>query len=488
MHLVDILIFIVYFIAMIGIGFYFFRKNKTDEDYYVGGRGIGKWHLGLSVVATDVGGGFSIGLGGLGFAIGLSGSWLLFTGLIGAWIAAVVLVPRVWKLSKLKNLLTFPQLFEHFYNGKVAFVAGIISAIGYIGFTSSQMLAGAKLADAAFTIIDQNTAVLIMGAIIVGYTVLGGLKAVIFTDTIQWSILIIGLMFIGLPVAYNMVGGWDTISDSLSGEFLSLQNLSWQQFVNWIVTIVPIWFVGMTLYQRIYASKSAKEATKAWFIAGIFEWPIMAFLGVTFGLLARVAVVNGLFQHLGYSDPSMLDPELGLPLLLVNVLPVGLLGILMSAYFSAIMSTADSCLMASSGNVLTDIYMKFTKSRKWKISNIRLSQIITLLLGGFAVLLAAEMSNVLDLMLYSYAFMVSGLFIPVLGALYMKRRSSVAAMVSMVLGGGTTIILIILDIPLPLELDPNIFGITLSAIAFFTLNQLLTRKINTFNISTNNEN
>ncbi len=154
MHYIDLIIFIIYFIAMIGIGFYFFKKNKTDEDYYVGGRGIGKWHIGLSVVATDVGGGFSIGLGGLGFAIGLSGSWLLFTGLIGAWIAAVVLVPKVWELSKLKSLLTFPQLFEHFYNPRVAFVAGIISAIGYIGFTSSQMLAGAKLANAAFPVID----------------------------------------------------------------------------------------------------------------------------------------------------------------------------------------------------------------------------------------------------------------------------------------------------------------------------------------------
>lgn len=473
MHYIDLLIFILYFVAMMGIGFYFFRKNKTDEDYYVGGRGIGKWHIGLSVVATDVGGGFSIGLGGLGFAIGISGSWLLFTGLIGAWIAAVFLVPRVWELAKLKSLLTFPQLFEHFYNAKVAFVAGIISAIGYIGFTSSQMLAGAKLANAAFPAIDLHTAIIIMGIIVVGYTVLGGLKAVIFTDTIQWSILIIGLLFIGIPVAYNMVGGWEVISSSLSNEFLSLQNISWQQFINWMVTIVPIWFVGMTLYQRIYASKSSKEAQKAWFIAGIFEWPVMAFLGVTFGLLARVATVNGMFSHIGYSDPASLDPELGLPLLLVNVLPVGLLGILMSAYFSAIMSTADSCLMASSGNVLTDIYMKLNKSASRRINTIRLSQVITLFLGAFAVLLAAKMTNVLDLMLYSYAFMVSGLFIPVLGALYLKRRASSAAFVSMILGGGTTIVLIIIETQLPFDLDPNIFGIGLSAISFFTLNELL---------------
>lgn len=461
---------------MIGIGFYFFRKNKTDEDYYVGGRSIGKWHIGLSVVATDVGGGFSIGLGGLGFAIGLSGSWLLFTGLIGAWISAIFLVPKVWQLSKLKNLLTFPQLFEHYYNNKVAFLAGIISAIGYIGFTSSQMLAGAKLANAAFPIINQQTAAIIMGVVIIGYTALGGLKAVIFTDTIQWSILIIGLMFIGIPVAYNLVGGWKVITSSLSNEYFSLRNITWQQLINWMATIVPIWFVGMTLYQRIYASKNSKEAQKAWFIAGVFEWPLMAFLGVTFGLLAKVAAVNGMFEHLGYSNAASIDPELGLPLLLVNVLPVGLLGLLMSAYFSAIMSIADSCLMASSGNVLTDIYMKLNSKRKKEIKNIRMSQIITLILGCFALLIATKMTNVLDLMLYSYAFMVSGLFIPVIGALYLKKRDPMAAFVSMLLGGGTTISLLLANTQLPLGMDPNIFGITISAIAFFTLNNILTTK------------
>lgn len=81
---------------MLGVGFFFLRKNSNEEDYYAGGRNLNKWHIGLSVVATDVGGGFSIGLGGLGFTMGLSGSWMLFTGLIGAWMASVLLIPKVF--------------------------------------------------------------------------------------------------------------------------------------------------------------------------------------------------------------------------------------------------------------------------------------------------------------------------------------------------------------------------------------------------------
>ncbi|MDD3527700.1 MAG: hypothetical protein PHX39_12195, partial [Bacteroidales bacterium] len=93
MHWIDLSIFVLYMLAMLGVGYYFMRRNTSAEDYFVGGRTMGSWHIGLSVVATDVGGGFSIGLGGLGFVLGLAGSWMLFTGLIGAWLSAVVLIP-----------------------------------------------------------------------------------------------------------------------------------------------------------------------------------------------------------------------------------------------------------------------------------------------------------------------------------------------------------------------------------------------------------
>ena len=83
---IDYAIFALYMIIILDVGYYLHRKNNTSEDYYVGGRSISPIHIGLSIAATDVGGGFSIGLGGLGYAMGLSGSWLLVTGLLGAWL------------------------------------------------------------------------------------------------------------------------------------------------------------------------------------------------------------------------------------------------------------------------------------------------------------------------------------------------------------------------------------------------------------------
>ncbi len=476
MSIIDIIIFIVYFAAMLGVGVYFFRKNKDVEDYYVGGRSLGSWHIGLSVVATDVGGGFSIGLGGLGYMIGIAGSWMLFTGLIGAWVSAVVLIPIISKLSVKHKFLTFPQVFAHYYDNKVALIAGIISAIGYIGFTSSQLLAGAKLASATFVEIDLKTALIIMGVVVVVYTGIGGLKAVIYTDTIQWIVLMSGLIFIGIPVSYYAIGGIKAIHETIGPEFLSLANVQWQQLVNWGVTIIPIWFVGMTLYQRIYASKSEKVAKKAWFIAGLFEWPIMAFMGVALGMFSRVAYEKGMFADLGYAVGSSIDAEMGLPILLNTVLPAGLMGLVLSAYFSAILSTADSCLMAASGNLQSDILEKFIPFKKDTKSQLKVSQVLTLAIGALSILLASFMSNVLELMLYSYAFMVSGLFVPVLAALYGKRPDSTAALASMLIGGTTTIVLIILDIGLPFDLSANIFGILASAIVYLLISILKRNK------------
>ncbi len=471
MHFLDILVFTLYMMGVIGIGIYFLIRNRGVDDFYVGGRKIGSIHIGLSVVATDVGGGFSIGLGGLGFVMGLAGSWMLFTGLIGAWLSAVLLIPRVKKLEETKTFFTFPQFLGSFYSPGVAFLAGIISAIGYLGFTSSQILAGAILAEATFTpLLDRQTALIIMGAIVIVYTAMGGIKAVIYTDTIQWIILMSGLVFIGIPIAFYSVGGMESIREVLPAEFFSLANIRWQQILNWAVTIIPIWFVGMTLYQRIYASRDRKQAQKAWYIAGLFEWPVMAFMGVLLGLFARVAIAQGMFEYLGFTDAADIDSEQGLPLLLRTVLPVGLMGLMMAAYFSAIMSTADSCLMASSGNFLTDILTRWFKVPESRRSFLLVSQALTLVLGTTALLLASVMPSVLDLMLHSYAFMVSGLFIPVIGALFLKKAHPVAAFWAMLLGGGTTITLIIGEWGLPLGLDPNIFGITLAVISFTLIN------------------
>ncbi|MDT8325095.1 MAG: sodium:solute symporter family protein [Bacteroidota bacterium] len=464
MHAVDYGIITLYMLAVLAVGLHFLRRNENRDDYYVGGRSMTAGHLGLSIAATDVGGGFSIGLGGLGFVMGMSASWLLFTGLVGAWLAAVLIIPRVKKFDAHEKLLTYPDLLRRSFGGRVAMVAAIISGIGYLGFTGGQILAGAKLA--ASTIVPEQPfgmdgmffSLLLMAGVMFLYTAAGGIKAVIYTDTVQWIILLGGLLFLGVPFAIMDLGGFAEIERQLPDRFFAFDNVSAVQLLNWFITIIPIWFVGMTLYQRLYAARDEREARRAWYFAGILEYPVIAFLGAFLGMVSRVYFPEA-------------EPETGLPMLLKSTLPIGATGLVIASYFSAIMSTADSCLIASSGNFVNDIIERLKpdiphQKMMW------ISRGVTLLIGIITFIIAASFETVLELILHAYAFMVSGLFVPTLAALFNVPSSRHAAMASMVLGGSTTLILLLTGVELPGGVVPTALGLLVSAATFLLINRL----------------
>lgn len=311
--------------------------------------------------------------------------------------------------------MTYPDFLRLRYDKRVALTAALISGIGYLGFTGAQMLAGAKLASATFLQYNPFNmepilfSLLIIAVVTIVYTVAGGLKAVIYTDTIQWIILLVGLIVVTIPVTLQAIGGFEVMKTTLPPSHFSLTALSPATFINWMITIIPIWFIAMTLYQRMYACRSAEDAKKAWYIAGLFEYPIMAFAGVFLGMCARVVFPEA-------------DPEMAMPMLIRDILPAGVTGIIIAAYFSAIMSTADSCMMASSGNFTSDLVKPFLQKRlKANPDTLRLSMIVTLFVGVAAAVLAARFTTVLNAILYTYSFMVSGLFVPTAGALFWKK-------------------------------------------------------------------
>lgn len=462
MHVIDLSIFAVYMLSVLGVGFYYSRRNRNLADYYVGGRDMNWKHIGMSVVATDVGGGFSIGLGGLGYLMGLSGSWLLFTGLLGAWLAATFVIPHVKRVDVAKGMYTYPDLLRYRYGPATAAVAAVISGLGYIGFTGGQILAGAKLASstvfsvAPFGWDPMLFSLIAIAGITITYTMAGGLKAVVYTDNIQWMLLLGGLIFVALPLALIRVGGFTGLREALPPEHFDLFAISPMTVLNWVVTIVPIWFVGMTLYQRIYACRSPQEAKKAWYLAGLLEYPTMAFSGVLLGMCARVI-------HPG------VEAETGLPLLISSILPVGAAGLVVAAYFSAIMSTADSCMMAASGNVVSDILGRTVLNGSSDRVQLRASVIVTGLIGVIAIFLASCFQTVLEIILHAYTFMVAGLLVPTLGVFYSKRGDSKAAVGSMVAGGSTALVLIFTGQELPGGLEPAAPGILVSLVVYLLL-------------------
>ncbi len=446
MHALDILIVALYFAAMLGVGWYFRQRQSSLDQYFVGGRRMGAGHVGFSVVATDVGGGFSIGLGGLGFAMGLSASWLLFSGLVGAWMAAVLVIPRVRTLGEAHGFRTFPDLLRHRFDRRTQLLAALVSAIGYAGFTGSQLLAGGKLTAAIFDI-SVPLAVLVMSLIIVVYTALGGLEAVVYTDSVQWVILLAGLLLFALPLGLGAAGGIEGLRAALPVTHFDLFSVGWGQFGAWMISIVPIWFVAMTLHQRIHACRNTRTARRAWLLAGLLEYPAMAFAGAALGMIARALY------------PTV-DAEMGLPLLVREALPVGLAGLVIAAYLAAIMSTADSCLLASVGNIVGDVLGGRSGAGDERRA-LRLSRLLTLGIGFGSVGFALAVPRVIDSILLAYAFMVSGLLVPTLCALFWPRVGSSAAFWSMLVGGVSAVVLATGWVEL--GVDSTAVGLTLSA-------------------------
>ncbi len=362
-------------------------------------------------------------------------------------------------------MMTYPDFLRLRYGGAVALVAAVISAGGYIGFSAGQILAGAKLAagtilaDVSVGIEPLQFAILVIGAVMIAYTVLGGIKAVIYTDTAQWIILIIGLTLFAIPFALYEIGGLGALRDAVGPQHFDLTNVEASDLIRWAVSILPIWVVAMTLYQRMFACRDAAEARKAWYIAGLFEYPVMAFMGVFLGICARAL----------YPELPLEDKEMGLPMLIRDVLPVGITGIVVASYFSAIMSTADSCLIASSGNIVNDLVERYLWKDISPRALIRLSQGVTLAVGVLAMVLASGFEQVLNTILYAYEFLVAGLFVPTLGAYFWRRSGRVGALAGMVGGGGTTLGLLVSGAALPWDLPAGLFGILVSAGLFVPL-------------------
>ena len=340
MHVADYVVAAVLLLLMLAAGVWFGRR-QTGDDFFLGGRRLGPGHLGLSIAATDVGGGFSIGLGGLGFTMGLSASWLLFTGLVGAWLAAVLVVPRVKSLADARGWESYAELLRDRCGEAPAVVGALVSAAGYAAFVGAQTLAGAKIAAAGFDVPMEGRR---RGA-------RGGRRRLHQRGRARGRGVhrhpAVGRRHPRdarrAPLALHDLGGMDALAARVPAGHLRFDQLGGEELVTWSLSIIPIWFVAMTLYQRIFAARSEKAARQAFFIAGVFEFPVIALLGAGLGVCARAFF------------PEM-EAESALPHLLREVLPPAP-PVWWSPRTSArILSTADSCLLAAAGHVSHDFW------------------------------------------------------------------------------------------------------------------------------------
>ena len=209
-------------------------------------------------------------------------------------------------------------------------MAAVVIGLALFSFVCGQVIAGGKLLQVTLDL-DLTVAILVAGAVILAYTAMGGLKAVIYTDVFQMVVLLIGILFLMVPIGLYKIGGWSALvthfnAVDTSGTLLSFTAVGWKQLVGWFLAIFPVWFISIAAMQRIVAVRDEKTATRAFLLTGVpIEWPLFAIGSTLVGLFARMLL------------PDLADPELATPMMIMTLLPAGLAGFVIAAYIAAVM-------------------------------------------------------------------------------------------------------------------------------------------------------
>ncbi len=435
LHILDYLAIGAYFAILVWIGIRVARSERGEgesESFLAADRNMNLLQSTATTAATDLGGGFSIAMGGLGFTLGISGSWLIAISGLSVVMVSFLLVPKVKRWADRVRGLTTGDLFEARFDRRTGLLAAVVVGIAWFTFVGGQIIAGGKLLQVTLDL-NLTLAVLLSGAIILAYTALGGLKAVIYTDVFQMLILMVGIVFIAVPVGLWKVGGWDGLVAHFSAApdtrlLVDWTALSWKQALGWFFAIFPVWFISIAAMQRIVAARDERTARRAFLLTGVpIEWPLFAIGSTLIGMIARM-----LF-------PDLADPELATPTVIMELLPIGIAGIVIAAYIAAVMSTADSALIGPVAIFTNDIYRKQLKPDASEAELVRVARTATLVLGVLAIGIAYLVPNVLDLILYAYTFGAAGLFFPMLGLLFWRGTTAKGAFWSMLGGGGSAV-------------------------------------------------
>jgi SSS family solute:Na+ symporter len=435
LHPLDLVVIFLYFAVLLWIGYAVMRSEKERseiESFLAADRNMNLLQSTTSTAATDIGGGFSIAMGGLGFTLGISGSWLVAVSGLSVVMASFLVVPKIKRWADRVRGLTTGDLFEQRFDRRTGTVAAALIGVSWFAFVGGQIIAGGKLLQATMGM-DLSLAIFLSGAVILAYTAMGGLKAVIYTDVFQMVILLVGVVFVLVPIGLYRVGGWDGIilHFSASPETRRLVDWTaagWTEIFGWFFSIFPVWFISIAGFQRIIAAKDEKTARRAFLLTGIpLEWPLFAIGSTLVGMFARILT------------PELSDPELATPTMIVMLLPAGLTGLVIAAYIAAIMSTADSCLIGPVAILVNDFYKKLFKPDATDQELVRLARAATIVLGSLAIVTAYSTPRVLDLILYAYTFGAAGIFFPTLGLLFWKRTTAKGAFWSILSGGSSAV-------------------------------------------------
>ena len=423
--------FIAYSALMLFIGFYFYRKNKSTEDYFLGGRSLGPVVSALSAGASDMSGWLLMGLPGALYVSGFVESYIAIGLSIGAFLDWVFVAKRLRiYTSVIANSITIPDYFEtRFDDDKhiLRIVCAIVILVFFTFYVSSGLVGGAKLFESTFGI-DYTHALTTGTIIIVLYTFLGGYKAVCWTDMIQGLLMMSALIIVPLVMLSNL-GGYEAAISIV--QEIKPQNLSMGEGVSLLTIISALaWGLGYFgqphILVRFMSIRSTKEIPTAT-IVGI-SWMVISLIGACFIGILGIAYVHKF-------NLTLQDPEKIFIVMSQLLFNPWIAGILLSAILAAIMSTASSQLLVSSSTLAEDFYRRIFKQDASSQMVMRLGRIGVLLVALIAFLISTDKnSSVLSIVAYAWAGFGASFGSVMLFSLFWSKMTRMGAIAGMVTG------------------------------------------------------
>ncbi len=449
----DLLVLAAYLVGILFVGLWAQRKATTQEQFLVAGRSVGPLLYSGTLAAIILGGGSTVGGVKLGYQYGISGMWLVCMYGLGMIVMALVLVPRILELK----LYTIPELLERRYSVSARVAGGVVMAAYDLMIVVTGTIAVGGMMEVIVGI-PRTPAILMSSAVMIAYSVFGGMWALTATDIVQFVIKTIGILFVLLPAAIHRAGGFHGMHEHLPPGFFSLTHIGTTK----IFSFVTLYFFGMLIgqdgWQRVFTARSTNVARNGGVYVGLYCFAY-AIAGALIGAAGHVFL------------PATSDPDLAFAAIVNAVLPAGVRGLVLAAALAAIMSTASACLLAASTVLLEDVYLP--TRRIASAGSVTQTRAITLVLGVGATAIACQTGDVIGALTIAYDLLVGVLFVPVIGAILWHRGTVRATLASIAVSAVAVIALLVLR---GIDSDAPIYGgLGLSALVYVGLSLLAPR-------------
>lgn len=414
MNILDTLVLLIYFGVLIIVGIIGIKKAKSEKDFVLAGSRLGYYsHVGC-LAAVIIGGAATMGSTTLGYDYGVSGLW--FVSMMGFGIATLGL----FVVNKIGgyDVFTISQLLGKRFGEGTQLISAIVTAIYTLMVVVTQVIGMGNVIHVllGWSLIPS---MIIGGGIVLFYTILGGMWSITLTDIIQFIVMTIGVFFIMFPFSVNSVGGLTALFSSVPEAHLSLTNIGWDRIFQYFLLYFFGLMVSQDIWQRVFTARSQKVAKSSAISAGVYS----VLYGLVLSIVGMCALV--LLPNLGESQSAFTS-------LALEILPPGLLGLVLASVCSALMSNASGAIFASATLITNDIIKVYVKKDMTDRDIINTSRIVILGLGGLAVIFSVWIQNILIALDMAYAILSGAIFVPLIIGLYWKRVTSKAAFYSII--------------------------------------------------------